>query len=48
MFLTKVEGEITSNGGRIDISSDFVNFNNKTRNNIYKNVLVKRNENYCW
>ena len=46
MFLTKVEGEITlTNGGRIDISSDFANFNNKTFETTFiKNVLVKRNE----
>ena len=46
MFLTKVEGEIKLiNGGRIDISSDFANFNNKTFETTFiKNVLVKRNE----
>ncbi len=46
MFLTKVEGEIKlTNGGRIDISSDFANFNNKTFETTFiKNVLVKRNE----
>ena len=46
MFLTKVEGKITlTNGGRIDISSDFANFNNKTFETTFiKNVLVKRNE----
>lgn len=46
MFLTKVEGEINlTNGGRIDISSDFANFNNKTFETTFiKNVLVKRNE----
>ena len=46
MFLTKVEGEIKlKNGGRIDISSDFANFNNKTFETTFiKNVLVKRNE----
>lgn len=46
MFLTKVEGEIKlTSGGRIDISSDFANFNNKTFETTFiKNVLVKRNE----
>ena len=46
MFLTKVEGEIKLiNGRRIDISSDFANFNNKTFETTFiKNVLVKRNE----